>query len=285
MTDEEIEKVEAIVKEKIEQDLEVQCSYMSFDKAKEKGAIALFGEKYGDEVRVVKTGDFTMELCGGTHVDHTSEIEDFFIIQETAIAAGMRRIEALTGRELKKYLQEQKDIITAFKAYMIRDVVKLSDEEISDIRNKISIIHRRLLKRENFTSDVSRFRDKIENYQKKQKKLSIKKLSNDAASIEPAVEFPDKKLLIYLVAADNTGDLMIFSDRFKESYRDFTIVTISDKNGSFVITSLDLASANEVFETMKTIGGARGGGKPIIRGAMAKDKIDDVIDGLKKEFG
>ncbi|UCC79032.1 MAG: alanine--tRNA ligase [Candidatus Zixiibacteriota bacterium] len=289
MTDEEIEQVENIVEEKIDGDLKVQWSYMPFDKAKEMGAVALFGEKYGDTVRVVVTGDiknpFSMELCGGTHVDHTADIEDFFIIQETAIAAGMRRIEALTGRRLKDYIKEQDSIISKIKSLSAKNIEALTPGEISDIKNDISIAHRRLLKKENLLSDVSRFLEKIEKYQKKQRKLGVNKLLKDASNISAAAELANGKLLIYSVPAESPDDLMVYSDFYKDSYRDSTIVTVSGITGSYAITSPDLNFAQSVFGEIKKTGEARGGGKPTIRGAMAKDKIKLVIDGLKKKFG
>ncbi len=118
MTPQEVDKVEKIVIEKIKEDLKVNpIPDVPLEEARKMGAMALFGEKYGEKVRVVKTGDYSLELCGGTHVSHTGDIGDFFITQETAIAAGMRRIEALTGRGAKDFLAEQANLVSEIREF------------------------------------------------------------------------------------------------------------------------------------------------------------------------
>lgn len=106
MTDEEIRQVEDMVNEKIEENLEVVTREMSIEDAKKAGAMALFGEKYGETVRVLSMGDFSIELCGGTHVKNTGVISSFKIISESGVAAGVRRIEALTGKGVTAYYKQ-----------------------------------------------------------------------------------------------------------------------------------------------------------------------------------
>ena len=106
MTKEEIAKVEDIVNTKIAEAIPVVTEVMSLEEAKKTGAMALFGEKYGEKVRVVEMGDFSVELCGGTHVKNTSEIAAFKILSESGVAAGVRRIEALTSRAVFTYYDQ-----------------------------------------------------------------------------------------------------------------------------------------------------------------------------------
>ena len=106
LTEEELKKVEAIVNEQIMNCLNVKVQNMPIEEAKKTGAAALFGEKYGSIVRVVSMGDFSIEFCGGTHVANTGVITAFKILSETGVAAGVRRIEALTSKGLLKYYDE-----------------------------------------------------------------------------------------------------------------------------------------------------------------------------------
>jgi len=156
LNNEEMAKVEACVNEQIRVNTEVSTRLMTPEEAVEQGAMALFGEKYGDEVRVVSMGDedgknFSVELCGGTHVKRTGDIGLFKIVSEGAVAAGVRRIEALTGSAAIAYLAEQEDrlneaadLLRATPANMPTRVAALLDErkvmerEIADLRKKLA---------------------------------------------------------------------------------------------------------------------------------------------------
>ena len=142
MTPEELQKVEQIVNDEIRKATPVETKIMSLEDAKKTGAMALFGEKYGDEVRVVTMGDFSKELCGGTHVANTSSIQTFKIISEAGVAAGVRRIEALTGegvfryyQNLEKQLAEAAMIVKATPATLI-DKLSHMMAEIKDLSSE-----------------------------------------------------------------------------------------------------------------------------------------------------
>ena len=151
MTPEEIQKVEDLVNDKIMEVDTVETKLMTIEEAKESGATALFDEKYGDKVRVVVAGEFSKELCGGTHVSNVGEIGLFKIVSETGVAAGIRRIEALTGRAAIKYMEEKqrllKEACSALKCTE-KDVLKKissqgaelkeKDKEIAELKSKLT---------------------------------------------------------------------------------------------------------------------------------------------------
>ena len=126
MTPEELEKVEKIVNDKIAEAIPVRTDVMTVDEAKKTGAMALFGEKYGETVRVVSMGDFSKEFCGGTHVKNTSEIAAFKIISENGVAAGVRRIEALTG-----------DNVFAYYRNLEKELLEAAKEALGDVMDQI----------------------------------------------------------------------------------------------------------------------------------------------------
>ena len=142
MTSEELKEVEDLVNEKIQAGLPVKTEIMSLEDAKKSGAMALFGEKYGDEVRVVRMGDFSTELCGGTHVSNTLQIGQFKILSESGVAAGVRRIEALTGDNVRKYYEkleaQLKDAASLLKATpdTLADHIRRLQDELKAARSE-----------------------------------------------------------------------------------------------------------------------------------------------------
>ncbi len=152
MTREELLKVEDLVNEKIREDIEVQKREMSYDEAMGQGAMALFGEKYGDKVRVLKVEDFSTELCGGTHVDRTGEIGVFKILRESSVAAGVRRIEAITGAAVIENFREMESTLLQLsklaKSDRYQDTVekwtqqseqlKKLEKEVSQLKAKVA---------------------------------------------------------------------------------------------------------------------------------------------------
>ncbi|OIJ16617.1 alanine--tRNA ligase [Anaerobacillus alkalilacustris] len=143
VTTEEVTKIEAIVNEKIWDAISVNISNKKIDEAKAMGAMALFGEKYGDVVRVVQVGDYSLELCGGCHVKNTAEIGLFKIVSESGIGAGIRRIEAVTGKGAYEHMNSQVDIV--------KDAANLLKSNMKDVPEKVKQLQTQIrkLQREN----------------------------------------------------------------------------------------------------------------------------------------
>ena len=152
ITKEELKVIEEKVNDVILESLNITCENMSINYAKNKGAMALFGEKYGDEVRVVSMGDYSIELCGGTHLTNTSQIGMFKILSEGGVAAGVRRIEAITGRAVYNYLKEKEEIISnvcsnlktkedslSQKVTSLIEENKSLSKELHDMKTKMSL--------------------------------------------------------------------------------------------------------------------------------------------------
>lgn len=152
ITKDEIKTIERKVNDIILSSLDIKCEVMNINEAKKKGAMALFGEKYGETVRVVTMGDYSVELCGGTHLNNTSQIGMFKILSENGVAAGVRRIEAITGNAVYEYILEKNNLVeevcTTLKTkedVLIQKVASLVEEnkslakEIKDMKTKMSL--------------------------------------------------------------------------------------------------------------------------------------------------
>jgi alanyl-tRNA synthetase len=151
----QLQEIESIVNEVVRQDLAVDISYADMEKAKEMGAMMLFTEKYGDVVRVVRVGDFSLELCGGTHTDRTGQVGLFQVTQETGTAAGVRRIEGVTGSGAENRVRTHRGILADLEAQLSAQVDELP-EKVSQLLNRNKIMERdlQLLRREQAGSEM-----------------------------------------------------------------------------------------------------------------------------------
>ncbi len=267
MTDEEIAKVEAIVNENILNGLPVVTNEMTLDEAKKTGAMALFGEKYGEKVRVVQMGEFSSELCGGTHVENTRNISAFKIISENGVAAGVRRIEALTGAGLIAYYdqveQQLKEAAKALKANPV-DVVK-----------KITAMQEQL-------KALSKENDSL-------KAKMAKAVAGDMMSA--AEEVNGIKILVSRLTDVDMNGMRDLGDEAKQKLGEAIVVFAAENGGkvNLMATATDSAVAkgahagNLIKEIAKLVGGG-GGGRPNMAQAGGKDPagIEDALERAKE---
>ncbi|MCI5501999.1 MAG: alanine--tRNA ligase [Lachnospiraceae bacterium] len=254
MTPEEISRVEDIVNKEIAADLQVVTEVMSLDEAKKTGAMALFGEKYGEKVRVVKMGDFSTELCGGTHVANTGVIGYFKIISESGVAAGTRRIEALTGEGLMKYYAEvEKELNEAAKA---------AKAEPSKLVNKINAMH-----------------DEIKELSSENEKLKAK-LANDAVGdVDSQIkEVKGVKVLAMAVPDVDMNGLRNLGDQMKEKIGEGVVVLASSIGGKVTLLAMATdeamkkgAHAGNLIKEIASLVGGGGGGRPNMAQAGGKN--------------
>jgi alanyl-tRNA synthetase len=286
MTPDEILEVEKIVNDKIADDLPVRWEYKTLEEAKKLGAMALFGEKYGDTVRVVQAGDFTIELCGGTHVGHTADIGRFFILSESAIAAGIRRIEAITGREADKFFADQDQHIEMLKGLIDKPVKDFDNQVITQIKELQNSLHPRILERANLQNDLQSFLEKIKKLEKDKARLAEKEISRSASDIKPELELTtgDGPLIVYVIETSKPDELMTYFDSLKAKNQDKTVMVCSKKSGQLALGSPDYAFAIKIKDYLAEAVGAKGGGKPTIRGAMPAAKIFEAVAKLKEKF-
>ncbi|SET75320.1 alanyl-tRNA synthetase [Lacrimispora sphenoides] len=254
MTLEEIQQVETLVNEKIKESLPVKTEIMSLEEAKKSGAMALFGEKYGDTVRVVKMGDFSTELCGGTHINNTGVIGSFKILSETGIAAGVRRIEALTGDGLMHYYQEtEKELLEAAKA--VKTTPSSLTAKIESLLEEIKALH-------------------SEN-EKLKSKLAKDSLGNVMDQVK---EIKGVKVLATKVLDVDMNGLRNLGDQLKDKIGDGVIVIASvqdDKVNLMATVTEDAqkkgAHAGNLIKAIASLVGGGGGGRPNMAQAGGKN--------------
>nr|WP_263313097.1 alanine--tRNA ligase [Mammaliicoccus sp. Marseille-Q6498] len=266
VTAEELETIEKIVNEKIWENIAVSIEEMPIDKAKEKGAMALFGEKYGDVVRVVEMSSYSIELCGGIHVRNTSEIGLFKILSESGTGAGVRRIEAVTGQKAYETLKETETIL--------KDVMQ--HVKVKDQNRTIEKIDQ--LNQHN--------KDLEKELQQKNKVITDLKSGNIEESVE---EINGIKVLSTLVEAENPKDLRSIMDDYKSKMQD-TVLLLASVNGDKVslVSSVpkeltDRIKAGDIIKEAAQITNGKGGGRPDMAqgGGTDPSKVTEALQFVK----
>lgn len=262
MTQEELAQVEELVNRQIQTPLSVVTDTMGIEEAKKSGATALFGEKYGEEVRVVSMGDFSKELCGGTHVKNTREILLFKIISEAGISAGVRRIEALTGNHvLAHYQSVEEQLWQAAKA------VKASPAELQE--------------------RLQHLMDRVKALQSENESLKSQLAQSSMGDVMDQVqEVKGTKLLAACVENVDRNGLMDLGDQLKGKLGEGVVVLFSVAEGKVNLLAMATPGAiqagahagNLVKALAKTVGGG-GGGRPNMAQAGGKDpsKVEEAV--------
>ena len=263
MTAEEIAKVEAMVNAEIQAALPVVTDIMSVEDAKKTGAMALFGEKYGEKVRVVSMGDFSKELCGGTHVSNTSVITTFKIVSESGIAAGVRRIEALTGEGVFAYYKEIEK-----RQAEIAAMLKTSPAEIEE-----KIAH--------LQAEVKELHSENESLKAKMAQDAVGDVMDQVQEVKGV-----KLLAVSLTDVDMNG-LRDLGDQLKEKLGEGVVVLASVADGKVSLLAMVTdqaqkagAHAGNLIKGMAAIVGGGGGGRPNMAQAGGKNpaKVPEALE-------
>ena len=262
MTAEEIAKTEELVNKEIQAALPVVTDIMNTDDAKKTGAMALFGEKYSDKVRVVSMGDFSKELCGGTHVENTSQITVFKIVSEAGIAAGVRRIEALTGEGVFRYYRQLEEKLDKASALLKTTPAEL-ENKIAHLQAEVKALH--------------------------SENESLKaKMAQDALGdvMNQVTEVKGIKLLAAQVEGVDMNGLRDLGDDLKNKLGEGVVVLASAKDGKVSLMAMATdgamkagAHAGNLIKGIAAIVGGGGGGRPNMAQAGGKnpEKIGEAV--------
>ena len=263
MTAEELAKVEEMVNAEIQAALPVVTDVMTIEEAKKTGAMALFGEKYGEKVRVVSMGDFSKELCGGTHVSNTSVITTFKIVSESGIAAGVRRIEALTGEGVFAYYKEIEKRQAEIAAMLKTSPAEI-EEKIAHLQAEVKALH--------------------------SENESLKaKMAQDAVGdvMDQVQEVKGVKLLAVSLTDVDMNGLRDLGDQLKEKLGEGVVVLASVAGGKVSLLAMVTdqaqkagAHAGNLIKGMAAIVGGGGGGRPNMAQAGGKNpaKVPEALE-------
>jgi len=259
----ELDVIERAVNAKIRECIALETEIKTIDEARQDGAMALFGEKYGEEVRVISVGDYSKELCGGTHLRFTGEIGLFKITSESSIAAGIRRIEAITGEKAEQY-------------------IKLMEDEIDEIGRQLH-------------APTGGVMDKIQKMMTENKNLHIQMKAIRVKSagstldemISKAMDVNRVKLVIAKVNIPNPGMLRQIGDQLKDKLKSGIGVLFADVGGKVSILTIVTKDLTNQYHAGKIIGkvaelvGGKGGGRPDMAMAGGKD-VEKIKDAMKQ---
>ena len=267
MTEDELARVEKIVNEKIAEKLPVRTDIMTVDEAKKTGAMALFGEKYGETVRVVSMGEFSKEFCGGTHVANTGDIVAFKIISESGVSAGTRRIEALTGDNVFAYY-------------------KAMEEELNKASQIVKSTPANLLERlEHLMAEVKELQSENESLKSKAAREALGDV------MDQVVEVKGVKLLAAEADGVDMNGLRDLGDQLKEKIGEGVIVLASAKDDKVNLVAMATdtvmkqgAHAGNLIKGIAALVGGGGGGRPNMAQAGGKDPagIKDALAEARK---
>lgn len=264
MDDKEIERVEDIVNEKIMECIDVITEVKDRDDAIREGATALFEEKYGDRVRVIRIGDFSTELCGGTHVSNTGEIGSFYIVSESSLASGIRRIEAVTGKGAIVFKRKLEDII--------HGVMKITHAEQEKVLERVEGL-------------VTELTAKEKQMQRLQEELLRYKVDE---AIEKAFEKNGTKVLSLFVPNATAEELRKVTDIIRSKVKSCIALVGSreDSKGILIIAvTKDLVSTYNAGKIIKRLaekyGGKGGGGNQIAQGGVPGERVFDALNDIQ----
>ena len=264
VTKAQLREVEDLVNAEIRKNFALQTELMDIDEAKAKGAMALFGEKYDDEVRVVSIGDYSIELCGGTHVSRAGDIGLFKIVSEGGIAAGVRRIEAVTGEDAVNYVSEQEA--------QLSEIAALVKGDASNVLEKVAAL---IEKSKGLEKQVTQLNDKLAS-------------AAGASLIESAVDVNGVKLLVANVAGTESKALRGMVDDLKNKMGSGVIalgVANGDKVSLIAGVTKDLVGkvkAGELVNHMAAQVGGKGGGRPDMAqaGGSQPENLDAALQSV-----
>jgi alanyl-tRNA synthetase len=264
LTDEQIKRVEDEVNERVRANYEVTKKSMSLAEAKQSGAVAMFGEKYGEVVRVVSAGDYSREFCGGCHVNRTGDIGIFKIVSDRSLAAGVRRIEAVTGRGALALFQKLDDATSTLASQ-----ANVSLDELPVY--------------------VRSLQEKQKQLEKELKAMKVRLATGGGNATSPAddavVDVNGVKLIARRVDELSGGDLRNFADELRSKIKSGVVVLGSAQDGKVTLLTavtkdlLDRVQANTLIGKLAPIVGGKGGGKPDLAQAGGKDadKLNEAL--------